>query len=96
MGTRTTIEVPADEWLGVGPLVTFAAPDEFAVLGMLRMVGDGARRYWWSGDGRRVVRQRGVGFYLIAVQHFRDRHTSIDDVKQFHRIRILEPASGRV
>ena len=59
MGTRTTIEVPADEWLGVGPLVTFAAPDEFAVLGMLRMVGDGARRYWWSGDGRRVVRQRG-------------------------------------
>lgn len=59
MRTTLRIEVPVEEWIEVGPMVAFAAPDELSVIGMLRLVGDGRRRVWWSGDGRRMVRQLG-------------------------------------
>lgn len=59
MECTRSISIPTEEWLDVGPLVTFAAPDELAVIGMLRLVGDGSRRIWWSGDSRRLVRQVG-------------------------------------
>ncbi|MBS1837938.1 MAG: hypothetical protein JST64_09595, partial [Actinobacteria bacterium] len=59
MRTTLRIEVPDEEWRDVGPLVTFVAPDELAVIGMLRLVSDGRRRVWWSGDGGRMARQLG-------------------------------------
>lgn len=59
MRTTLRIEVAAEEWLEVGPLMTFVAPDELAVIGMLRLVCDGRRRVWWAGDGVRMARQLG-------------------------------------
>lgn len=59
MQTELRIEIPAAEWRAVAPLVAFTAPDELSVIGMLRLVADGRRRIWWSGDGRRLVRQIG-------------------------------------
>jgi len=54
-----TVEIAGSEWIEILPLLSLVDPDEMRVVGMVRVVSDGTRRWWWAGDGRRLVRQAG-------------------------------------